>query len=341
MVTAQSTIQSRSPNRPRPANLRTDGRQIWQLLDIVFEPHLDVEGRQALDSHLYSSSPGLMLQLSHATSGLVPGFVWEENGRIIGNISLLPTKKAGRFLIANVAVHPRARQQGIGQALLDEAIRHIRSHQGQSIWLQVKKDNEAAIRLYERAGFEALGSLTTWDLAKGPIRELAVHNRRLFLPGQGDARPALVIRPLRSHEWRAAYELELTGMKAELNWPEPPAEDKYKMGFWRWLADFFTTQQMETWVMADPQHQLLGLATITTEWGRSHQITVRARPEWQGQIERPLLAKVMRLLSSLRQRGARLDHPSADETMNELLREGNWRPRRTLEVMRLKIKDEG
>lgn len=56
------------------------------------------------------------------------GFVWEENGQIIGNLSLIPSTKGGRrvVVIANVAVHPDHRRRGIAHELTQRALQTLR-----------------------------------------------------------------------------------------------------------------------------------------------------------------------------------------------------------------------
>lgn len=61
------------------------------------------------------------------------------------------------LLIANVAVHPRARRDGLARRLLDEAIDRARELHLVSCKLDVRMSNEPAQRLYDRIGFEPDG----------------------------------------------------------------------------------------------------------------------------------------------------------------------------------------
>jgi ribosomal protein S18 acetylase RimI-like enzyme len=333
MVAASSAVHGKSNQRLRPINLRRDARQIWELLDLVFGPTLDAEGRRLLDSNLaLSYSPNVMLQLSQAAGGPVPGFVWEEEGRIVGNISLLGTKMEGRYLIANVAVHPGRRRQGIGRALVREVIKYLRGRDGRSLWLQVESSNQSARLLYERLGFAAVGNLTTWDLANGRLRQI----RPPETVQNGGSSP-VAARPLRRAEWRAAYNLDRVSLNPALNWPEPVEREAYKQGLWRWLGDFVNGRQWESWVMADSEGALTGMVTISSEWFRPHRLSLRVSPAWQGQLEQPLLAKALRRLRYLQPRGARIDHPEDDRVVDALLREANFRARRTLTIMKLEL----
>ena len=57
------------------------------------------------------------------------------------------------------AVAPRARQRGVGYALLAAAERHARARGVRKLSLRVLSTNETAQRLYERAGYEREGTL--------------------------------------------------------------------------------------------------------------------------------------------------------------------------------------
>ncbi len=78
--------------------------------------------------------------------------------------------------VMTVAVAPRAQGRGVGGRLLDELERRARSRGAASLMLEVRADNTAALRLYERAGFVVLST-----------------RRRYYQPGDVDA---LVMRKL-------------------------------------------------------------------------------------------------------------------------------------------------
>ena len=60
--------------------------------------------------------------------------------------------------LLRLGVLPEARQQGLGRALLEASWKHL--HRRGVVWchLEVRADNEAAIRLYRRLGFLSTGS---------------------------------------------------------------------------------------------------------------------------------------------------------------------------------------
>lgn len=73
-----------------------------------------------------------------------------------------------RGWIAGVGIAVPHRGQGIGEALMLGVIDEARTRGLQEIWLEVLVQNEPAIRLYEKLGFERERELEVWSLAGGP-----------------------------------------------------------------------------------------------------------------------------------------------------------------------------
>lgn len=72
-----------------------------------------------------------------------------DGGEILGYILVFGYLKIPR--IYSLAVGKNARGKGIGKALINEAKSKFKS-----LRLEVRKDNEAAINLYEKAGFKSV-----------------------------------------------------------------------------------------------------------------------------------------------------------------------------------------
>ena len=321
-------VHNRSANGLRPINLKKDIPQVAKLLETVFGERLDQQGRQALQNASHHSGPIVFWQLNPMVHKLAPGFVWVENDHIVGNATLLRTQTPNRYIVVNVAVHPDYRRRGIAYALMEAIIHLVQARQGRTIMLQVVKENTAALNLYQNLGFQTIGSMTSWYANISRLREIEPVL---------SARPVPAIRELERHQWHEAYTLDQLSLHPDLNWPERLAKDIYKRDFWHWLDRILNGRQAETWTVHNTQHQLIGLASIYSEWNRHHNITLRIHPHWQGQLERPLLAKIVRRLHYLPRRNLRMDHPDDDAKTAGLLREANFAPRRTLTHMRLDI----
>lgn len=317
---------NRYNNRPRPINLNKDIPQVVRLLESVFGETLDNEGRHLFSQVSNSSQPAMMWRFNPNMARLSPGFVWDENGRIVGNVTLLPTQTPRRFLVANVAVHPDFRRQGLAKLLMQAVHSAVSERRGEVILLQVVKDNHKAVNLYRNLNYQTIGSMTEWYVSLSRIRDLDLTSQQ-----------QMPIRPLHRREWQAAYQLDLDCLHPDLNWPEPLKPNAFKTGLWQKISQFLNGRQQETWRITNNNNQIIGLGNITSEWGRTHRLSVRVAPAWRGQLERPLLAKLLRRLRYLPRRSIRIDHPDRDENMNRLLEEANFTTRRTLTHMRLDL----
>jgi ribosomal-protein-alanine N-acetyltransferase len=60
--------------------------------------------------------------------------------------------------VLTVGVVPRARRAGIAARMLGELLAHARRRGAREVLLEVRVDNEAARRLYEREGFAQVGT---------------------------------------------------------------------------------------------------------------------------------------------------------------------------------------
>ncbi|MCP4426623.1 MAG: GNAT family N-acetyltransferase [Chloroflexi bacterium] len=327
VITIPASAQS-SRQGLRPINLNKDIPQVIKLLELVFGYKLGGNGQRLFSSETGFTQPAFLWRLNPMSSKLALGYVWEEDGRIIGNGTLLTTSQSGRYLVVNVAVHPDFRRRGIARNLMDALIQLAQTKQGREILLQVVKENEAAITLYETMRFQTVGHMTTWHSSVSRLRDIE--------PTVG-GRQNPVIREMPRRSWQAAYQLDAKALSPDLNWPEPLPRDAYKLNLWRRFENFLNGRHAEVWAATNEANQLTGLAGIWSEWSRPHQVTLRVHPAWQGQLERPLLAKTIHRLHRLPHRNIRVDHPDDDKCATALLREANFQPRRTLRHMRLDI----
>jgi ribosomal-protein-alanine N-acetyltransferase len=64
---------------------------------------------------------------------------------------------AGEGEVITIATDPTHRRRGIGQALMDHAIRELQRERAERLFLEVSERNVAAIGLYRRLGFHQVG----------------------------------------------------------------------------------------------------------------------------------------------------------------------------------------
>ncbi len=131
---ASITVQANTPkNGPiRPLNILRDLPQVADLIELCFALSMDDEGQSYLQQMRRASHNNDFLRwaenVADSTSLPLSGFVWEENGKIVGNASLVYQTFKGRkiAMIANVATHPDFRRRGIGRAVTEQAMMHAR-----------------------------------------------------------------------------------------------------------------------------------------------------------------------------------------------------------------------
>jgi ribosomal-protein-alanine acetyltransferase len=83
--------------------------------------------------------------------------VASEGGRMLGYAMLLFNTGTSLARLYSVAVDPSSRGLGIGATLLGASEEAAREHDCVSMRLEVRSDNEAAIRLYDKSGYRRFG----------------------------------------------------------------------------------------------------------------------------------------------------------------------------------------
>lgn len=324
------TIPARgSSNGPRKLDPNQDLPQLVELLRLVFGQELEAEGQQFLRNLPDSSTPAILWRFDPFLARLTPGYVWEEEGRVIGNVTLLPTGSKARFLVANVAVHPDFRRRGIARLLMATVHEEVARRNGEQILLQVDYDNRAALDLYHSLGYEFCGSMTAWRTSVSRVRDLRLE--------QDEGRYQAWVRKLEGRRWKEAYLLDNSVLAPELHWPDPLASDHYKQGLWRRFSDMINGRFRYSWMTLDKNKRMSGLASISGEWGRSHELTLRVHPDWQSKLDGSLLQRLIHALRRTPRRNVQMIHPADDDAVSELLLDANFRRHRTLSHMRLRV----
>jgi ribosomal protein S18 acetylase RimI-like enzyme len=168
-MTAITTAIAHIPQL-RPLNVLRDLPAVADLVEKCFADTMDADGRRYLQQMRRAGQDNAFLRWAsmavETASMPLSGYVWEENGEIIGNVSLIPYRHARKkyFLIANVAVNPDHRRRGIGRSLTQAAMEHARQRHADETWLHVRDDNPGAIALYASLGFQELARRTTWQI---------------------------------------------------------------------------------------------------------------------------------------------------------------------------------
>ncbi len=152
----------------RPLDVRRDLGGVADLVEQCFADTLDTDGKRYIQQmRSLARNPGTLNWIgsfSERTYLPLSGYVWEEEKRVVGNLTLIPyhIQREQTLLIANVAVHPDYRRRGIAYRLTAKALEHARQRGIQATWLHVREENEPAIKLYRSLGFRERARRTTW-----------------------------------------------------------------------------------------------------------------------------------------------------------------------------------
>ena len=114
----------------------------------------------------------------------LPWVIRAQSGLIVG--FLLAWSVADELHLLELASHPEHRRQGFARALLSALIAHAREQQKRLLLLEVRCSNQAAIALYQSAGFQKTGVRRGYYSDTG---EDAVEMRITFDPSSGEIVP--------------------------------------------------------------------------------------------------------------------------------------------------------
>ncbi len=223
----------------RPLDLRRDLGPVADLIEICFADHMDADGKEYLRQMRRAARDSSFLHwaLGAAETVSMPlsGYVWEESGQVVGNLSLVPLIKQHHaiYLIANVAVHPDYRRRGIARALTQRALDHAQGHGAASAWLQVREDNPSAYELYRSLGFVDRARRTSW-LSQGLIPQTS------WLPG-------LAISPRRSADWPRQRAWLRQAYPPEVTWNLPLSFNRYRSGVLFDMLRFISATDIRHW----------------------------------------------------------------------------------------------
>lgn len=92
---------------------------------------------------------------SEVENPLAYWLVAEVDGVVAGYVGSQTVLDAADMM--NLAVSPDYRRQGVGQALVNALVEHLRQNKVIALLLEVRVSNAPAITLYERMGFEQVG----------------------------------------------------------------------------------------------------------------------------------------------------------------------------------------
>jgi ribosomal protein S18 acetylase RimI-like enzyme len=312
-------------NGLRPALPRRDLAAIADLIETCFASTLDAAGRSAIREMRLLSRTGPLLWLLVRLNDAVPfmrGFVWIEQGRVVGNVTLTPAGFDQGWVIANVAVYPEFRRRGIARQLMLAALDLV-ARRGRFATLQVEADNDAALALYHSLGFETQRAFSQWRRA-AYVR---------VPPELTDSPP---FQRLARRDAEALYALAARARpdaQGGMGWLRPTRRRAFYPPRFAELRYVLSGQRAEFWIVPSDGGALDAALRIERRiGGLTALVDLLVDPARQGQYEAALVNFALRRLVTRGQPIAS-EHPADDVAMGAVLLENHFRVERTLAHM--------
>jgi len=316
---ASFTIAARAEPHPnlRPLSILRDLPAVADLIEMCFSNTMDTDGKRYVQDMRRAGKDNSFLQwatsAAESTSLPLTGYIWEENGRIVGNASLVPFRnnKQRVYLIANVAVHPDYRRHGIARALTERAINHAHEKKIKDVWLHVREDNPGAIELYTSLGFVERARRTTW--------QAATDSRAQIL--QTD----IAITNRRPRDWQTQLNWLSRLYPDILAWHRNWTFSTLRPGVWNWLYLLFIDMNIRQWTAVRKNYMQASLAWIPN--GRSESLFAAIGERSDPEALTALLLRSRRDLSHLYPR-LELEFPAGN--FDGAIQSAGFKPIRTL-----------
>ncbi|MEW6286463.1 MAG: GNAT family N-acetyltransferase [Chloroflexota bacterium] len=305
----------------RAMNMFRDLSAVADLIEVCFADTMDNDGQRYIaDMRRASRDNGFLQWASHMTENAtlpLTGFVWEEEGRIVGNASLIPFREGGRriFLIANIAVHPEYRRRGIARLLTQRAMKYGWDRKAAALWLHVRDDNPGALHLYQELGFEEVARRTTWVAKPDP------HLPQPFSDVQ--------IVPRHPRFWIQQQDWLRRLHPDALAWYRSFNFNSLRPGLMNWLYLFFVDVNIRQWA-AVRGDTLLATLSWVPQGGRAEPLIAATGERSGAEALAQLLIHARRTLTGPSRLS--LEHPAGE--MTEAFLAAGFTERRTLIWMR-------
>lgn len=313
------------------------GRDLLGVADLIeeaFASELDRSGRQALREMRWMGRWGKLLLLldymSPDESSFLNGFVWEEDERIIGNVTVSRHSSDGRrWFISNVAVSKAFRGRGIARALMDAALEFVREMRGRVVSLQVREGNEPAIHLYKTMAFKTTGAVTQYFMAKPrPVEQLPLPSDVRLRPHRFDAIDA-----------RDAFSLARMVIPDGLQQESPLKFRTFRLEsdihFSNVVRRLFGMGTRQYWVAETLSGKMIATLNIEPGMGKKeHSLGFLVHPNWQGKLEAVLVSKALAHLAQWPSRPILFQYPEGLQHSASALENAGFSKRRTLLWMR-------
>lgn len=276
----------------RRINVRRDLLPVADLIQLCFGDQMDADGQEYLrqmhqtarDGSYFRWMPGAGEMLSYP----LDGYVWEEDQKIVANLTLLPFSWRNKwiYMVVNVAVHPAYRRKGIARQLTQQAIQHARQHHVSAVWLQVRDDNESAIALYLSLGFQPRCKRSTWQ-------NITPYPQNVFIP------PEVEVFAGTPKDWKKQESWLNNTYPEEVAWNFAFHTGRFKPSFLNRLTRWLNADEQRHWT-ALLDGKLIGTAIWEPGRWSADTIWLGAETDYQDYAIRALLPTVRHALGNKR-----------------------------------------
>jgi ribosomal protein S18 acetylase RimI-like enzyme len=228
----------------RHFDLTRDLDPVADLIELCFPIQSDPDGQSYVNQMRKTAREMRLMGWLAGYSDQYPmkssGFVWDEDGQIVGNLSLIPLQKDGGrvHLIANVAVHPDHRRCGIARKLTQRALQALRQQSETQVWLQVRDDNISAVSLYRDLGFTEQAIRTTWRMRPCDLNRLSIAHK-----------PQSTVRRWLRRDWAAQRAWLETAYPSNVRWQLPLKLRRFSPGLLHCMTNFVDGAFLKHWIV--------------------------------------------------------------------------------------------
>lgn len=309
----------------RPYNPFRDTDAVADVIESAFGDELALTGNEVVGEMRRWARWWPLLWLLNPVDPLSVGFVWLEEGRIVGNINLwLTDARAGHWLITNVAVLPEYRRRGIGQQLVAAGLDLIRAREGKVALLQVRQDNPAAIALYARFGFRPYHTVVEM---RREASDWPAHATSHWQPVSWRDQPAA------DELYRAAIPAIARYYRAN---PQAPYPFRRSSGPDRWLDDLLARRRIFQQAVKADARLLAMVQVVAQRPPRPHHLAFLVHPQARDEYARDTVQQGLSLLRG-QPLGAVLSTVTAGGAEEQALAFWGFAPVRRLEQMKLDL----
>ncbi len=324
MVATRMRVRS-ARTKIRPFNPLRDAQAVTDLIELAFGDSLGADGALALAEMQrmarWGFVTGLLYWLNGDWASGPPGFVWVEDGEVVGNVSLRPGSEYDSFFIGNLAVHPDYRRRGIGRALMEAALETVESLAWGWIGLEVRAENVAARRLYESLGFRVVGRTLHLLRQPGPPEneESPVHPALRRAEGRDGLALLSLVRAVTPVQQRPVLGL----MKSD-----------YRVG-WERALDCWLSGRRETWWVIEEMSEVKGAVRALRERARRpNRLEILVAPGWEEALGEVLARRALTGMPRFCEKMISVELPLPESPLVNILKSEGFQSTRVLIQMR-------